>query len=255
MNRALSTLRQHAAELAVVCRRLSNFDESLIEEVNPQSSFQAASVIKIGIMNCILAGAQDGLWDLNEPLSPISPENVVGGAGVLCELDPGHRFTLSELCRLMMVVSDNTASNALVRQIGMSELNSFFARCGYAASMQRFFMSPVVEGRENTMTALSAAQMLKDIYRESYLSSENREFAKGCLRRQQYREKLPLHLDGKVVIGHKTGELDGVRHDAAVFETDDPYCLVVLSARGPVSWKVDMAIADFSLAVYEGLNP
>ena len=255
MNDLLRALLEEAQDVAVVCRQLKTFSEPLIEELRSEVDFQAASIIKIGIMNCLLEGAQRHLWCLDETTAAIPAEEVVGGAGVLHELNRGHRFSLRELCRLMMVVSDNTASNALVRQIGMGNLNEFFSTHGYQASMQRFFMSPVVNARDNRMTALSAAQMLRDIYCESYLSPENREFAQGCLRRQQYREKLPLHLDERVVVGHKTGELDGVRHDAAVVESKEPYCLVVFTARGPVSWKVDKAMADFSLSVYEGLNP
>jgi beta-lactamase class A len=103
------------------------------------------------------------------------------------------------------------------------------------------------------MTALGAARMLRDLYQGKELSPALRDFAVGCLRRQQYREKIPLMLPPELVIGHKTGELDGVRHDAAVVEAPRPYILVVLTAQGGAPWLVDQAIAQRSLRVFEAV--
>ena len=116
-------------------------------------------------------------------------------------------------------------------------------------------MDPVVADRDNQMTALAAAMMLRDLYLGVGLSESSREFAVGCLRRQQFREKIPSMLPESVVVGHKTGELEGVRHDAAVIETERPYALVVLTAHGsPKLWAVDQAIGQLSLELYEGLK-
>lgn len=201
-------------------------------------------------MACLLADVADGRCCLDDSLT-LTADQVVGGAGVLFELESERSFTLAELCRLMMVVSDNTASNACLRQVGMERLNHFFENRGYEAEVQRYFMSPVVDGKDNRMSAESAARILSDLYRGRGLNEELREFAVGCLRRQQYREKIPLMLPPTISVGHKTGELDGVRHDAAVIETEVPYVLVLLTAEGSAPWLVDHAIATCSFRFYE----
>jgi beta-lactamase class A len=216
---------------------------------NADQLFPAASVIKIGIMACLLRDVAIGRADLSETVS-LGSGQIVGGAGVLFELEPNRRYTLKELCRLMMVVSDNTASNACLRRVGMERLNEFFVERGYQARVQRFFMSPVVDGKDNEMTAEAAALMLDDLYSGVGLDSTLREFAIGCLRRQQYREKIPLMLPEEIQVGHKTGELDGVRHDAAFVEAQDPYILVVFTAQGGAPWLVDQAMATCSLEVF-----
>jgi len=151
----------------------------------------------------------------------------------------------------MMVVSDNSASNLCLRQVGVDRLNRWFEKRGYQAKIQRFFMHPVVDGKENLMTAESAVLMLADLYAGVGLEPELRDFAVNCLRRQQYREKIPLLLPEDLVVGHKTGELDGVRHDAGVVETSEPYALAIFTAHGKEPWLVDRAMALCSLNIYE----
>ena len=112
----------------------------------------------------------------------------------------------------------------------------------------------MVDGRDNVMTPESAALILADLYNGVELTPEAMDFAKGCLRRQQYREKIPLMLPADVVVGHKTGELDGVRHDAAVVETDSPYLLVILTAEGKEPWFVDHEMALLSKRVYDQMT-
>jgi beta-lactamase class A len=249
---ALGELRGLAQRVAVVARDLQGLEPCGAPESCPDELFPAASVIKIGIMAGLLEQARSGALSLDERVS-ISAAQQVGGAGVLLELEADRDFSLSELCRLMMVVSDNTASNALVRRLGMEWLNEFWAARDYSSEMRRYFLEPVVGDRDNRMSALGAARMLRDLYRGRGLDGGLREFAVGCLRRQQYNEKIPLMLPGGVPVGHKTGELEGVRHDAAVVEAERPYVLVVLTAGGAEPWLVDLAIARYSLQLYQGL--
>lgn len=251
---ALEGLLGVAGRVSVAARFLEDFTPCSDVECLAEEAFPAASVIKIGIMACLLDEARAGRLDLRDRIT-ISAAQQVGGAGVLFELEPDRDYSLAELCRLMMVVSDNTASNALARHLGLEKMNGFWSARGYQAKMQRFFMDPVVDGRDNQMSALGAARMLRDLYTGLQLDGHLREFAVGILRRQQYREKIPLMLPPDLSVGHKTGELDGVRHDAAVVESPRPYILVVLTADGaPEVWRVDEAIARLSLEVYQGLK-
>lgn len=238
------------AEHSSVClRSLDSPDQATAQERGVDEWFPAASVIKIGIMACLLDEVAKGRLSLEDKVS-IQPEQMVGGAGVLFELEP-RDYSLAELCRLMMVVSDNTASNACLRAVSMNGLNDFFAARNYQAEVKRFFMSPVINGKDNRMTTLAAARMLVDLYQARELSPKLRDFAVGCLRRQQYREKIPLLLPPEIVVGHKTGELDGVRHDAAVVESNPSYVLVIFTERGAEPWLVDQAMAIRSRKLFD----
>ena len=239
-----------ARQYSLCVRSLEEPRKSIGIEHAQDQIFPAASVIKAGIMSCLLRDVQEGRLSLEETVE-FRDDQVVGGAGVLFELGRQHNFRLEELCRLMMVVSDNTASNACLRAVGMDRLNDFFNDRGYKANVQRFFMNPVIDGRDNTMSAESAVLMMADIYNGLGLSEKLKDFAIGCLRRQQYREKIPLLLPEEVVVGHKTGELLGVRHDAAVVETDQPYLIAIFTSEGGAPWSVDRAMAEVSLDVFD----
>lgn len=249
MGEFTENLSQVAGRYALCVRVLGEGRSPLgVDEFSDQL-FPAASVIKVGIMACLLHEVAEGRLSLSQEVM-VEPTDMVGGAGVLFEME-SRSYTLAELCRLMMVVSDNTASNACLRQVGMERLNRFFQERGYQAQQQRYFMDPVIEGRDNRMTAESAAFLLDDLYSGVGLNEELRKFAVGCLRRQQFREKIPLMLPPEIQVGHKTGELDGVRHDAAVVETDRPYILVIFTAEGEAPWLVDRAVATCSLEIFQ----
>jgi beta-lactamase class A len=248
MTDPFAELRSLTGRLAVAARYLDDFSPCA-PEWRADQDMPAASVIKVGIMAHLLQQASQQALRLDDRL-PLTVEQMTGGAGVLWELEP-RDYSLAELCKMMMVVSDNSASNALARLLGLPAMNEFWARRGYQACMRRFFMQPVVEGQDNSMSAAAAAAMLRDLYLGSELEPAQREFALECLRRQQYREKIPLMLPPEVVVGHKTGELDGVRHDAAVIEAERPYILVVLTAEGKEPWLVDQAIGRLSLQLFQ----
>ena len=249
MNERFRGLARVARRFSVCCRPLASVREESVSDYRCRELFPAASVVKAAIMSCLLNGVEQGRFSLRDQVE-VSAQDMVGGAGILLELSP-RAYSVRELCTLMMVVSDNTASNACLRLVGMDRFNAFCEGRGYEARLRRFFMSPVVDGNDNAMTAEAAALILADLYAGQELSEASREFAVGVLRRQQYREKIPLMLPHDVLVGHKTGELDGVRHDAAVVEIEEPYVLVVLTAEGGRPWEVDHAIAEHSLSVFE----
>lgn len=216
--------------------------------------FPAASVIKVGILLEFLRQCQEGRIDPGERVS-VQAAEVVGGAGVLCEFDPGLSPTWMDLSRLMIVVSDNTASNLLLRRLGMEHLNECFAKLGVEACFGREFMEPATPVKDNRMTAEAGNRLLRYFLSEDYLDSSWRGRGLEILKRQQFREKIPARLPDPEAVAHKTGELDGVRHDSAiVYHPRGPFCLTILTQEGAEAWKVDNAIGAFALEVYEQLS-
>jgi beta-lactamase class A len=79
--------------------------------------YRTASTIKVGIHVSVMRRARLGVLDLQAPAELRAGEQI-GGSGVLGVLRPGLRCTVSDLCTLMIVVSDNTATNMLIDLCG-----------------------------------------------------------------------------------------------------------------------------------------
>lgn len=218
---------------------------------NADDDFPAASVMKVPILMAVYRQAQRGNLDLGQRL-PVLFQHHVGGAGVLFELHDGIEVTVEDLCRLMIVISDNVASNLLLELVGMDEVRQLLAEMGMQrTTLGRRFMEPARPGADNRTTAADSGRCLQLLHTAAVLDRSHTAAALSILRRQQYREKIPALLPPELSVAHKTGELDGVRHDMAIVEVPGrPYILTLLTQKGGLSHDVDRALALLSQQVY-----
>lgn len=87
-------------------------------EFNSLEKFETASSIKSFILVDLFEQAESGAKDLNEILK-YEEEDYVDGSGVLNSLDVGVEMTAINLARLMIIVSDNVATNIIIRYLGI----------------------------------------------------------------------------------------------------------------------------------------
>lgn len=183
------------------------------------SVFRAASVIKIPILLASYLTLSDKLDE-----TAIVPEHlVVEGAGVIPFLSGKLPFTYRNLMELMIIVSDNTASNALLHANGMNVVNELMKRIGCANSkIERYFMdeNAVLKGLDNKTTPKDMVLMLQQIGEDGgFLRDEYKEDALRILKNQQFEEMLPAYtLNEEIHYYHKTGGLVGVDHDVAIIQ-------------------------------------
>ena len=218
---------------------------------NAEVDFPAASVIKVPIMLAVLQAAQGGQLSLDQKVM-VEFRHHVGGAGVLFELHDGVQLTVLDLCRLMIVVSDNVASNLLLDLLPEGALVNLFRQLGmHRTVLGRRFMEQPRLGHDNRTTAYDMGLCMAALARGEILDRTHTNQAMSILRRQQFREKIPLMLPPELSVAHKTGELDGVRHDVGIIEMpEQSYVLCLLTQRGGHTWDVDRALAELSLSIY-----
>ena len=98
---------------------------------NPDAQFGTASTIKVAVYAEVMRRRALGHVDLGTEVVTRLPD-LTGGAGVLGVLRPGLRCTVADLCTLMIVVSDNTATNMLIDLLGgVAAVNEGVASLGY----------------------------------------------------------------------------------------------------------------------------
>ena len=218
---------------------------------------RSASLIKIFIMIEAFRQAGKGLFDLSAS-TLISAESRVDGAGTLHEAPPGATRTWLELIELMIVESDNTATNLLIEKLSMPRINNMIARLGCNDTVLRRKMmdfEAAKAGRENITTSSDMVEVLSMLYRHNCLGSEQDEVMLGIMKRQEDKVKLPVLLPPGVVIAHKTGELDGAEHDAGiVYGPKSHYALAIMADGVPDAAGAQSVIAELSRIVYDYLN-
>ncbi|MDY3973414.1 MAG: serine hydrolase [Veillonella caviae] len=177
----------------------------------------SASMIKVLIMATLFHQARVGRLKLDEVVGLHEMPCVTGG-GALQELIGPHEFTYVELCRLMMVLSDNWATNLLIHRLGFDTINEYAQSLGLKQTrLERLMMDFEARklGRENKMTV----DDLITLYETLYLYREEPRIGAEMwqiLGRQQFRDKLPFYWDEEQVFYHKTGSLDDVEHDGGL---------------------------------------
>jgi beta-lactamase class A len=235
-------------------------------EIAADSSFHAASTMKIPVMIEVLRRAQQGAFSLDQGIllinqfrsiadgSPFSLDAKEDGDTTLYKRI-GERVAVRELLQLMIVRSSNFATNQLIELVGAKNvtagaigLGAIHTRVLRGVEDQKAFDAGMI----NTITAGDLATLLVAIENGQVLSPQSSALMRDILLAQEFNEKIPAGLPPGTRVAHKTGEITAVSHDAAiVYPTGrKPYVLVVLT-RGLRDGKQSAAlIADISRFVY-----
>ena len=215
--------------------------------------FPAASVIKVPIMVEVYRQAAAALLALDEPL-PVLPEEVTDGSGILKYLHAGLDLTVADAVELMIVVSDNTATNLLLRRVGVERVNATMAELGLAhtwtAGPIRVANAALSLAQMSRTTPREMAALLTEIAAGRLIDAASSSAMLRTLEHQFYDDMLPRHLpfthyperlgrrEMPVRVAHKTGGLSGVRNDVGI--------VIVQTPAGPRTMVVSAFTADLA---------
>lgn len=212
----------------------------------------AASVIKLPVMVEAFRQMTDGVVGRNERFT-VHPEDKFPGCGALNLLHDGLEVTFHDLVTLMITFSDNTATNLVIKRIGMDAVNANNQRLGLSGTRLNrllFDEEASAKGIENYVSACDMGKLLEMIYRKTLLSEQASCEMLDILLEQRLNGKLPLPLPRDTAVAHKTGEDDGITNDVGIVEGAHPYIICIL-ANNVDAPEFDRAIHRVSRAVYE----
>ena len=223
--------------------------------VNPNQIFPSASIIKIPVLAALFKAAAEGKVDLNAKTT-LKAENRVGGGGVLTELSIKLRPTVLDLATLMIIVSDNAATNELIDLV--DQVNDLVRKLGLKQTvLQRKMMDRTAakEGRDNFTSAQDMGLLLQLLAKGQVVNEEASTKIIDIMKKQQLRNKLPSQLPREVIVAHKTGDLDFLEHDVGIFFLPErTYILAILTDKLSSNAAGAQAIADVSQIVYQTLR-
>ena len=199
---------------------------------NPDLPLVAASVIKIPIMVTAFRDIAEGKLDPGETIA-IAPGDKMPSCGALTYMHDGLEVTLLDLVTLMIVLSDNTATNLLIDRLTPDHVNRTMAALGIpgiALRRRLFDMELFHKGIHNTVTARGVGLLLERMAQGKLLGAEADRAMVDILLNQRLNGKLPFYLHGQGIrCAHKTGEDDDITHDVGIVYAEKPFVVCMLS--------------------------
>lgn len=198
-------------------------DESI--KINETRNYQIASVIKVLILIELFYQKESEKVDVNKRIT-LKQDNIVLGSGLVKILDHKTQYTLLDLAKLMITVSDNTATNELVDILGMENINARAELLGMEHTIFRHKMHIEAGDGPNISTSEDIALMLEKIYKKEVpYADEIIEIMTETL----LRTRIPRRISGKVKVAHKNGTLTDTVHAAGIVYAIHPYSFTFLS--------------------------
>lgn len=208
----------------------------LLAAESPERSYPSASMIKTFLLAAVLAEVEAGRLVPEQPVT-VAAERRAEGDGVLRDLALPLELPLLDVVRLMVAVSDNTATNVALDVLGgPSALNDRLAAWGFSTRMRSYvggvgppdarqralgedlgLLSPVALGvssaaeHDGLLAALAAGELLPG----------QGARALALLAGQRDRGSLARRLREDAWFAHKTGSAYRARHDAGILRAGE----------------------------------
>lgn len=200
---------------------------------NEDMVFPSASIIKLPIIWELFKKIESKEIAIDNEIA-LQECNKVGGFGVLKELHDGLNLSIKDLATLMIILSDNIATNILIDLLGMENINQSSKDIGMKDTiLQRKMMDGEAKkrGLDNFTSPIDVLSILDTFISSDELSNESRDKIIDILKRQQCNNKLPVLIDENVEFAHKTGDLPGVEHDAGILLLENTAIIVVVLTK------------------------
>lgn len=202
--------------------------------VNADEEFPTASTIKAPILAQLFRLAEAGKLDLSQRIK-LTEDLKVPGSGVITYFDDVADLTVRDVAVLMIIVSDNTATNLCIDWATYEGTNALLRELGISKMTLRRKMqdhAAVARGEENLATPAAFVQFYEALFRGEKLSKYVCEETIKVLKKRK-RSQLAQGLPQDVVLANKPGGMDNVRTDAGIVYLDRrPYAICVMTKYG-----------------------
>ncbi len=195
--------------------------------VRAEEVFGAASVIKLPLFLHVLEQANQGKWSMDDKLL-VTKEDMVPICGALTLFTDEVEVDIRTLCRLMISISDNTATNRLIKHCTIEGVGEGFRKMGLEKTVlrRRLFDSAASRaGIQNLICPAEIGMLLEKLYRNEFVSADVCKEAIDTMFLQQVDHKLNGKLCGQVDIAHKTGEDDELSNDVGIVYAKEPFVI------------------------------
>ncbi len=206
-----------------------NLDTGKDFSLRADENVRTASTIKLPIMTEVFRQVSQGKITWTDQFE-LTKQNKAGGSGILGEFTDGTKIDLKTATNLMIVLSDNTATNLVLEKVTSDAVNDHMARLGLNATLSlrkiggggdaKAYDEPLNKlfgiGRSSPRDMVKLMEMLE---RGEVVSKEASAEMIAILKRQQYKDGLGRNVLDTVPVASKSGSLDRLRSDVGIVYT------------------------------------
>jgi len=233
---------------------LFDLDTRAYLDLNGTATLSSASIIKVPVLVALLQEVDAGNIRLDESLT-LEASDIAEGSGDMQYQPPGTQYSVLETATKMIIISDNSATNMLIKRLGgISSLNQRFQAWGLTATAIR---NPLPDlGGENTTSPEDMAKLLAAVTQGDLLSLRSRDRLLEIMRRTETNTLLPAGLGEGAIVAHKTGDIESLVGDVGVIDMPNGrrYLAAVMVRRPTNDERAQELIREISRATYEYLN-
>lgn len=187
-------------------------------------TFSTASLIKVPILVTLYDLAEQKQLSLDDPLTVLKIDQVPG-SGVLQFMKPGMTLTVNDAANLMIVLSDNTATNLILDRVAIRRVWDKMEALGlphtkvHSKTFQRFTsvaMDSSVKYGLGVTTPNEMAKLFGLLAQGKAVSPAADSAMLGILANNADGEQMQRYVEN-LTVPHKTGSTDSVRTECALF--------------------------------------
>ena len=219
---AVNTLVEEAQEqhVAILVKELGR-EEPLVCR-DSEVRMISASTIKVPVMLAALENVRKKKIALQEKLF-VGENDIVSGTEVF--ESGATSCSLYELICWMIISSDNTATNVIIKTLGMEDINRYLAETlkTRETELQRYMRdeNAIRNGKNNYTSQRDMLDIFTALFSRSILTKDLCDLAISILYRQRRQDQVMRYLCEAVPYAHKTGTLSHLNHDVGVMTLND----------------------------------
>lgn len=210
-----------------------------IINLNGEEVFETASSIKAFILACLYDEVEHGRKHLEDMLT-CDERYYINGSGLLRSLDMGVTLTVKNTAILMIIVSDNIATNMIIDYLGIDTINTFIKNTGFAHTVLHNPIHFEIYSQLGSSTPEDYGRFYELLAKKRLVSEHASEEMIEIFKKQHYNrmltKDLPQYLldsedtgeEELITVASKSGSMDACRIDGGIVNTPYGSYVIVL---------------------------
>ena len=218
---------------------------------NEHVKMTSAGCMKLPVAMVVMKEIETGKISLDQMVM-VTEKDKVEGSGILKEFLE-REYSIRELITVMLMDSDNTATQKLVSILGYGNINSYIQEMGLKNTIMNDMPGSVI----NLTTSYDLSMCWKHLKNRSYINDENSQLLIDILKKQHKKTKTAFYIEEplKSRIASKPGDMDGVENDTTLIELQKgDFVFTIMSSELPNSVYGLVSLAKAGKMIWDSIK-